>query len=973
MSHTITRAIPFLVLCLLLVAAPAFAQGVQSGTIRGVVTSSDGLLVPGATVMIASPALQGSRDMVTEETGAYTFPGLPPGDYMVTIALSGFSAVEQMVSVPLGGNVQVDPVMRPAGVRENVEVIAPKPTMLTTPAVGANYRFEEINALATPRTLSGIASLAPGVTQNAPNAAPTEGQSQLVINGAFGFDNVFMLNGVDVNDNVFGWPQNVFIEDAIAETQVLTSGISAEYGRFSGGVINAITKSGGNRFSGSYRAELGNDAWSTRTPFEAANAVERVSQLNIVHAATFGGPISRDRLWFFVAGRYINNTRVNTLPFTGLQYTTTDNNKRGELKLTGTIREGHTLQGSVLGNPRNQTAQANFTGGLSTIDPYALSDKHRPNHLAVINYKGVATPTMFLEAQYSQEQFSTDLGGGRSTSILDSPFLTTDGSQQYNAPYFDALDPDHRNNRQLTGSALHFAGAHELKAGYEWFRSQHIGGNSQSPSEYVFLADYATDAAGRPVFDTGGRLMPVFTPGETFVFNYIPTRGAELDIDHNSAYAQDHWRISGRLTADVGIRFEKVNSEASGGITGVDSHRTVPRLALAFDPSGRGKYVFHTTYAHYSGRYNDALIGSNSPVGNPIEIDGIYVGPAGQGRGFAAGFNPANYSYANIFASFPSANVTFAPGLTSPLTREFTASGGVELGGRGSTQLTYVWRGARDLIEDDISLANGTTSVQQAGQDLTLTNRVFRNSNAAFRDYQGLLLQARYEARHDLSLNGHWTLQLQNEGNYEGEAASQIVTSQIGDYPEIFTEARSYPTGRLANFQRHKVDLWAIYQVHAGRWVQGSWSGLWRYNSPRVYTLRALNQGITATQVGILAAAGYPDAPLSQTVYYGAPGSEQFAGSAVFDTSFNYDTPVIRSVRPWVKIDVFNLFNNQKLIGWNTTIRQDATTPRDALGLRTGYVKGALFGQATSNTNYPVPFAGQTGGRTLRIAIGLRF
>src|SRR5690606_11786470 len=118
--------------------------------------------------------------------------------------------------------------------------------------------------LAAPRTLSGIAEISPGLTSNTPNA------SQVSINGAFAFDNVFMINGVDVNDNLFGSPQNLFIEDAIEETQTLTSGISAEYGRFSGGVINAITKSGSNTFSGSFRDELTNPSWSTETPFEVA-------------------------------------------------------------------------------------------------------------------------------------------------------------------------------------------------------------------------------------------------------------------------------------------------------------------------------------------------------------------------------------------------------------------------------------------------------------------------------------------------------------------------------------------------------------------------------------------------------------------------------------------------------------------------------------------------------------------------------
>src|SRR5205085_3987609 len=135
--------------------------------------------------------------------------------------------------------------------------------ILTTPVVGANLKHDLVDALASRRDLEGIANLSPGVTEStAPNA------QQLNINGAFAYDNLFMINGIDVNDNLFGSPQNVFIEDAIQETQVLTSGISAEYGRFSGGVINAITKSGGNKYSGSFRVNFSNPTWSATTPVE---------------------------------------------------------------------------------------------------------------------------------------------------------------------------------------------------------------------------------------------------------------------------------------------------------------------------------------------------------------------------------------------------------------------------------------------------------------------------------------------------------------------------------------------------------------------------------------------------------------------------------------------------------------------------------------------------------------------------------
>src|SRR6185437_11774909 len=161
------------------------------------------------------------------------------------------------------GVAQIDVAMTISQVQERVTVTAATPTILNTPVVGINLKHDTVEALASRRDLEGIANLTPAASEStAPNAR------QLNINGSFAYDNLFMVNGVDVNDNLFGSPQNVFIEDAIQETQVLTSGISAEYGRFSGGVVNAITKSGGNSFSGSFRMNFLNPAWSDETPFE---------------------------------------------------------------------------------------------------------------------------------------------------------------------------------------------------------------------------------------------------------------------------------------------------------------------------------------------------------------------------------------------------------------------------------------------------------------------------------------------------------------------------------------------------------------------------------------------------------------------------------------------------------------------------------------------------------------------------------
>ena len=211
----------------------------------------------------------------------------------------------------------------------------------------------------------------------------------------------------------------------------------------------------------------------------------------------------------------------------------------------------------------------------------------------------------------------------------------------YNAPYFDGVDAEQRNNRQFTGSLTKFctlAGSHETKGGYEWYRSQRTGGGSQSPTQYVFAADFLDRRGWRagPRRDRDGRFRCLLRACR--VSTYFPAiTGAVLNNDSNSLYLTDHWVISSRVSADLGARYEHVKAESTGGLVSISNNRIVPRLAAAFDVKGDGDQIVHVTYGQYSGRYNEAQIGRNSPVGNSPSIDSVYQGPAGQGYGFAAG------------------------------------------------------------------------------------------------------------------------------------------------------------------------------------------------------------------------------------------------------------------------------------------------------------------------------------------------
>jgi hypothetical protein len=386
------------------VAADGFAQGLQNGVITGSTRSSDGLALPGVTVTVSSPALQGTRSAATDINGNYVIRGLPPGDYSVAFEIQGMSPKTEKTIVALGRTTSIDATLTIAAVEESINVVAEASPVVSNTVIGANYTAAEINALPNGRTPQFVAELAPGLTDNTPNA------EQVTISGGFAFDNVFLVDGVDVNDNIFGSTNNLYIEDAVEETQILTSGISAEYGRFSGGVVNVVTKRGGNKLSGSFRDNLSNPSWSDETPFETA---ERRDDLQQTFEATLGGPILKDRLWFFGAFRDQSSETPFTLRETSIPGVAGIDDRRFDIKLTGTIASNHTVSGSYLDNKTDQTN----VRGLSSaaVDPHVLFDRQLPQKLGVINWSGVLSPKMFASAQWSKKQFGFRNSGGKST------------------------------------------------------------------------------------------------------------------------------------------------------------------------------------------------------------------------------------------------------------------------------------------------------------------------------------------------------------------------------------------------------------------------------------------------------------------------------------------------------------------------------------------------------------------------------
>ena len=960
-----TMLVTLCVAMLLFSTTHAWAQGRQTGTIRGMALDSQGLVLPGVTVTVSSVSLQGVRTSVTGANGDYELVGLPPGEYEVVFFLEGFDEITYVADVPLGGQIGVNAVLMLAGVTEVVQVLGVIPTPIATIENSSNMTDEEVNALPVGRSPYGIAAVQPELTTNTPNGG------QVTINGAFAYDNVFLIDGVDINDNLFGTPNRLYIEDAIEETQVLTSGISAEYGRFSGGVINAITKSGSNTFSGSFRANMWKPTWTAQNPYEIEHEVPREGTIldNTTYESTLGGPIVKDRLWFFAANRVQRRSSSEVFDQTGISYDETYKNDRYQIKLTSTLTPGHTLSGSYLQSP---TASGRPTFGFS-IEPTSLIEPEFPNDLLVATYRGVIGSNLAAELQYSQKRQSFQGFGGTSTDVLDSPFITVwQGLGHYHAPYFDATDPEDRNNQQMTGNITWFAssptfGSHSIKAGFERYNSTNTGGNSQSSTGYVFYAPYAEGPDGSPLFDADGRLFPVFAQGSTFIENWMPVRGARIDINTTSFFVNDTWDFGEHLSFNLGVRGETIGSEATGGIQTVDTSAIVPRLGAAYDPTGEGRLSIQGTYSHYSGKYSEAQFAKVTNVGNPSALYGYYVGPNGQGRDFAPGFNPDHY--ATYDASFPTQNVFNEDNLRSPVTKEATLSVGGALGSRSHVQLTFINRKTSGVIEDFQDLTTGSTEIIENGQNFgTFVNRVLRNTDDLERQYNALAFDSHVQVTPNLLVDGTWTMQLTNDGNFEGEGTNTPgAASSAFDWPEVTPAARYFPYGRLNDFQKHKVRLWSIYNIEMGKVGRLDLGSMWRYDSGLTYSLASGGVALTPQQEAVLTNLGYASMPGSRSLYYPAGrGSEDFSGYTRLDLSAQWELPIWREFRPWMKLEMYNILNNDTLLGWDTTIDPNYDGPLDGLGLPTTYIKGPRFGEATSAGAYP-------NGREFRVAMGFRF
>ena len=985
-----------------LVAPAALAQN-PTGTLTGTVTGPDGAALPGVTVTATSPRLQGARVTTTGGNGSYKLAFMPPGDYQVTYELDGFATSSREVKISAAVPTSSDIGMQLGTVAEEIVVTGQQASIGETTTGSSTYTQDEIEKLPIGRNLNAAVQLAPGVHATGPN-------NNITIAGAMSFENLWTINGVVINENVRGQDLPLFIEDAIQETTTQISGVSAEYGRFQGGVINAITKSGGNEFSGSLRANLNNDDWIARNDLSP----DREDDISETYEATLGGYLWKDHLWFFGAGRDFENTSSTALPITELPVVQTGEQQRLEGKLTATVADSHTFIGSYFDIDQSSTNTFFF----GNIDDDGLTDRSDPQELKSINYTGILTPSFFVEAQYSEREFLISVGGGaRSRTLVDGTLMRTrQGGFRYHTPTFCGVcEQEERSNEDILAKGSWFlstdnAGTHDVVFGYDAFTDIRFSVNHQTGSDFtVWDSNFVVDGLDvfpqfHPVGNPDG--LPATWIGWWAVFN--PDQATATDFETTSLYVNDRWQLNENWTFNLGVRYDESSGTNGGGATVLDDDQFSPRLGATWDVKGDGDVVVHASVGTYVAAPANTRADSTSSGGAIGLFLSQYGGPT-VNAGCTSGANciPTRDALAILFdwyldnggttdingnltgipnlisVSIPGVNSVIPDTLISPAADEITVGLTKRLGNKGLIRADVVYREFGDFYSNRIDTSTGQVPTDFFPLDLALVGNF--GDSVLEREYTGLHVQGRYRINDRLTLAGNYTLS-ETEGNIEGETAgSGPVPSSPNAYPEYFENRWSFPVGNLSSDQRHKLRLWAVYDVFDTEHHNLSVSLLQNFFSGQHYSVA----GAVNTNPFVVN-PGYEFPPATVTYFFSDRGEFTFDDITRTDLAFNYSflwNAFGRQVEVFLQPEVLNLLNEDNLENFDTRVRTASGANANGACPNSGQAQGrcipfnpftevpvegvhwgkfATFGEPLAEGDFQTP-------RTFRFSLGFRF
>ena len=632
----------------LLAAAPAMAQ--TTGNIEGAVTDQSGGALPGVTVELSSPNLQGTRSATTGNDGRYRFISLPPGQYKVTANLSGFGAVEKTAQVTLDATATVNMQLQLA-TKEAVTVTGEAPLVdVTSTTTGSNYSAKIIDKLPVGRNYASIVLSQPGVQTD---SGETQGRSlALSIYGSTSAENLFLIDGVNTTNVIKGFQGKNINAEFIQEVEVKTGGYQAEYGRNTGGVVNVITKSGGNEFHGDLFGYYNPSSFAADQKFVTTppGSQSGDADTNLVGGGSIikdtdrkeagvdlGGFIMKDHIWFYGAYDRVY-TKDNLEPITGARagesfpQKFTSNLWAG--KLTFNIAQGTTIVGTGFADPQVNEGALLVPAGSNPFSYNGRRDVGGTDFAGRVNQ--LFGSFGILTAQYSQhrDRFETKPDGLDVARVDDTtvqPTVVTGGFGQVFGPTIN-----NKSKRDtIGGSFTVYAGTNEFKIGSDYQKDDTSGSTYFTGGQRLVIHACGSgtnkcDLSRAPFFtNAAGKTLQVYYEHRIFTADatdLTPLVTAPFDTPTKrwGAFVQDQWRIIPTLTINAGVRWDQEHYIAGDGhIAFKLTNEWAPRGGFVWDFIGDGTSKFYGS----AGRFYYAI---------PTDLNA---------RVFSANTSVRNYNY----------------------------------------------------------------------------------------------------------------------------------------------------------------------------------------------------------------------------------------------------------------------------------------------------------------------------------------
>jgi outer membrane receptor for ferrienterochelin and colicin len=595
MTRRFSSLVPLLVLLLISFAASAVAQGGRA-EIAGIVLDQGKAVLPGVTVTVTSEGTGQNRQAVTGSEGKFVIPTLLPGTYTIKAELQGFEpTIRKGVVLQVGQEMTVSLTMNLAGVTESITVTGESPVVETTATkIGTNITASEIdNSPSANRSQFSLMQTIPGLVPTL-QVGSFEG-GQFSANGQATNNNLFLVDGQYDNDSRRGGSQGTQARvslDSMSEYQVQTHQYGAEYGGSTGVVVNSVTKSGTNKLAGRAFEYYQDNKLQATDYFLKQRGDENPDSGSNVYGGSLGGPIVKNKLFFFANWEQTKTNEAANLnfPADAAPLATSYSTTTGFSGPNTFARFDYHLNGSNQLSVR-WTREAILTQNDSIEDDKAIPDAARHendagDHVFSVSWTSVVNNRTTNELKFGHVRESL-LQGSRRLFDDNWGFIGYNGLEPFDIgsanTHADYLAGPRNNYAQdlirdftfddtLTWIKSGWHGDHTFKAGAAYSRNAALplGSAVNFTGQYDFLTNAPFNAADPRTYPRRFQIRM----GQ---FDYD-------QIDHQaSGFIQDKWQVNRRLTLNLGVRYDwqELVSNSKDAIG--------PRLGIAYDLTGAGK------------------------------------------------------------------------------------------------------------------------------------------------------------------------------------------------------------------------------------------------------------------------------------------------------------------------------------------------------------------------------------------------